>query len=687
MYNFKPPYFGAAYYPESFPREEIDADLDRLVSHGLNTVRIAEFAWSNMEPSENNYDFSLFREVVDKCKKRGISVVMCTPSACPPAWMGKKYPEIYELCGNIRARHGSRRATCPTNTLYHRFCAEIAEAMAKEFANDENIIGWQIDNEMSIMRRESGCTCPSCTEGFREFLRERYHNDINELNDAWGHYTWSLNFSCFEEIEPGDYSGNSMPAVHKYMWELYKSLSSSDFCRVQADIIRKYTDRPIGTDMMPTQQMDIAEANSHLDIIEVNNYDGPSHQMQFWNDAYRSQKDRPFWMTETSTCWNGGNTPLGSRRRGFCKANTLLPFAGGAEMVLYWLFRSHRGGYEMSHGSVVNAWGRDMQCSDEVREISRLLDKLAPDIENPRVDHGGMAIEFGHLPYVIDNYASFQSFNYLREPENCISYEDDMIYRIYAPLICEHFRPDVISPYKDLSPYKLLITHRHLTLDEGDFIERIMAWVRAGGTWIVGPYCDIVTKDLAKYKNGPLGHLEDFARVTRAYYIPAPEQRGHHPAANEGVLPTVTFADGSIGHTVENLAYDALIAGEDVRTLASYTAGTEYLDGYSAITETKVGLGRIILMGVQLIPEDYRIFIKKIAKECGITPITEGSENLRISILNTKTGKIFTAIEGEAKPAEVTIPFDSADLETEEKYTKGQVVKMEPYRCIFAKKL
>ena len=68
MYDFKPPYLGAAYYPESWPREEIDADLDRLVSHGLNTVRIAEFAWSTMEPKEGKFDFSLFREVVDKCK-------------------------------------------------------------------------------------------------------------------------------------------------------------------------------------------------------------------------------------------------------------------------------------------------------------------------------------------------------------------------------------------------------------------------------------------------------------------------------------------------------------------------------------------------------------------------------------------------------------------------------------------
>ena len=32
MHRFAPPYIGAAYYPESLPREQIDADLDLLIA-------------------------------------------------------------------------------------------------------------------------------------------------------------------------------------------------------------------------------------------------------------------------------------------------------------------------------------------------------------------------------------------------------------------------------------------------------------------------------------------------------------------------------------------------------------------------------------------------------------------------------------------------------------------------------
>ena len=227
MYDFKPPYLGAAYYPESWPREEIDADLDRLVSHGLNTVRIAEFAWSTMEPEEGKFDFSLFREVVDKCKARGIAVVMCTPSATPPSWMEHKYPEVMAEYSGKKATHGARRESCPTNKTFRKFCARITEEMAKEFCKDENIIGWQLDNEISTMQKETGCNCPSCRQGWTDYLKKRY-GTIKALNDAWEHYTWSLNFNSFDEVDAVD-GVVWMPPAQKSVWEEYKNECYIDF--------------------------------------------------------------------------------------------------------------------------------------------------------------------------------------------------------------------------------------------------------------------------------------------------------------------------------------------------------------------------------------------------------------------------------------------------------------------------
>ncbi len=41
---------GVCYYPEHWERRFWAEDLDRMLAVGLRTVRIAEFAWSFIEP-------------------------------------------------------------------------------------------------------------------------------------------------------------------------------------------------------------------------------------------------------------------------------------------------------------------------------------------------------------------------------------------------------------------------------------------------------------------------------------------------------------------------------------------------------------------------------------------------------------------------------------------------------------
>ena len=191
-------------------------------------------------------------------------------------------------------------------------------------------------------------------------------------------------------------------------------------------------------------------------------------------------------------------------------------------------------------------------------------------------------------------------------------------------------------------------------------------------------------KDLAKYRNAPFGHLEDWAKVTRDFYVPAPNT--NLPGVSDIPLPTIIMEDGTEAKPVTNLNFNVFTPSEEVKVRARYGEGTDYISGYAAITETKVGKGRIILMGAQLEYNDFRKFIKKIALECGIQPITEGDDTVQVNLLEGEYGTVFTAIECKGHGGNVTIPFDCTDIDTEEKYTKGQTVEMAAFRCIFAKK-
>ena len=84
-----PPYLGAAYYPEDWPLEQIDADVALMKDAGMKVMRVGEFAWSRMEPEEGRYDFDWLHTVVEKLGAAGISVIMCTPTCTPPIWPGR----------------------------------------------------------------------------------------------------------------------------------------------------------------------------------------------------------------------------------------------------------------------------------------------------------------------------------------------------------------------------------------------------------------------------------------------------------------------------------------------------------------------------------------------------------------------------------------------------------------------
>ena len=73
-------YFGVDYYPEHWPQERWETDARMMQEAGFNVVRLAEFAWVNMEPREGVFDFSWLDKALAILGRRGIQAIVVMPA-------------------------------------------------------------------------------------------------------------------------------------------------------------------------------------------------------------------------------------------------------------------------------------------------------------------------------------------------------------------------------------------------------------------------------------------------------------------------------------------------------------------------------------------------------------------------------------------------------------------------------
>ncbi len=599
--ELKAPYLGVAYYPEDWDECEIDKDIKRMKEIGINCARIGEFAWHRMEPKIGEFDFSFFKMVVDKLYAAGIAVVMGTPTATPPIWLSRKYPDVFsESKDGQRSYHGGRRHCCSNNPHYIEYSLRIVEEQAKAFADHPGIVGWQIDNE--IYAFGGGCFCPECVAKFHDYLRNKY-GSIDNLNKAWNLNLFSQWYDDFEEIpEPRRAWHN--PHI-KLEWETFQSESQVQFVHRQADILHKYVRVPVGTDTMPFNGIDYRKMTDKLDIVQFNHYNTPDnlHCCAFWFDYLRMFKEHPFWNTETATNWNGSvEMPQSIKPEGYCVANSWLPIVLGGEANMYWLWRTHWAGHELTHGAVIDSTGRDMHTVGEVMKTADGFKKAAEFINGTKV--------------ITDVAIHYTSLNWrMHETQKVVwdmPYTEHVTDKLYKPLTMQGVRPDIIDAVEELDRYKLIFSPQMMTIDEAGLPERMEQWVKNGGTWVAGPLTDVRNSIGARYTDSLYGMLEKLTGIHWCYGIPD----------REGNIK----AQWSDGTAFSGSWWYELSDENDNEALVKVTEGHSAIVGKAVVIKCRVGKGNVILVGSVPSAEDGDKLIRLALETAGIeTPQITGS--------------------------------------------------------------
>ncbi len=374
-----PVYFGVDYYPEHWPAQMLEEDLDRIAQLGATMIRIGEFAWHLLEPQQGQYEFGYFDHVLDEAHKRGLAVMFGTPTATFPAWLATQYPSILSAdeYGVTRA-FGGRRQYCYNSPVYRRYAAGITAACVEHYAPHPAVVAWQVDNEFGHEGSDN-CFCPTCQTGFRDWLRVKYA-DIDALNQRWGTIFWGQTYNDFDEIPAPLPTITTHNPTLKLDWMRFRSHSLNAFSDEMVAIIKRGSrdDQPV-THNLPGGFFDKlwshAENVRDLDVVSYDNYPvwgglkepmTPA-QIAMTLDFVRGLQHKNFWIVEQLMGAQGHDVIGYLPRPDQARMWAYQAFGHGCELMLWFRWRGMTRGAEQFCFGIIDHDNRAGRKYEEVK--------------------------------------------------------------------------------------------------------------------------------------------------------------------------------------------------------------------------------------------------------------------------------------------------------------------------------
>ena len=473
--TFNKPLYGAAYYSEYTPTDRLDEDIRLMKEAGLTVVRVGESTWSLFEPQDGQFEFAWMDRILDKMYAAGIKVILGTPTYSIPSWMAAEHPEVLShTIDDKQSYYGIRQNMDLKNPTYLRYCERIIRKMMEHFAQHPAIIGYQVDNEVEARNIDN----PDYFEGFRDYIKEEFKDDLKELNRRWGLNYWGMNINKWEDFY--DRKGVTNPS-YKIWWERWNRKVTADFLNWQVDIVNEYRrpDQFVFHCFMPYFcNIDQVEAFRQMEYPAINVY----YTMQDGQDGawigYSCDFMRPvskhhnFLITET----NAQGTGWSSRDQwppydGQLRQNMYAFLSGGANMVEYWHWSTLHYGQETYWRGILGHEGLPNRVYAEFQRGAAELDKVGDRLVNIQKQNR-VALLFSH-----DSKHALDFMPYTDRDQ----YKD---YLLYEALYRQNIECDILPVDKpemqDFSKYDMLvIPSLYVATDE--LLQKISDFVKNGG--------------------------------------------------------------------------------------------------------------------------------------------------------------------------------------------------------------
>jgi beta-galactosidase len=517
----QPMQLGTCYYPEHWPEAKWAEDAARMAAMGLSRVRIAEFAWSRIEPEAGRFDWDWLDRAVEVLHGAGLGVIMCTPTATPPKWLVDAMPDMVAVDRSGRVRgFGSRRHYCFSHAGYRAESRRITRAVAERYGAHPGVVMWQTDNEFGCHATTVSYS-DAARAGFRRWLAQRYAN-VAALNAAWGNVFWSMDYASFDAIELPNLTVTEANPAHWLDFRRYASDQVVAFNREQVEIIRECSPgRAVAHNFMGFvtdfdhhamgADIDVAGWDSYpLGFLESFWFSEPekaAYQRQghpdiaaFHHDLYRGCTVGGRWAVLEQqpgpvnwARWNPAPLP------GMVRLWTLEAAAHGAELVSYFRWRQAPFAQEQMHAGLLRPDSIEAPAADEVRSAAADLAAIGAI---PAGDRHVALIWSYDADWVTDIQPQGAGFKAVRQA-----------FEMYSAFRQCGLNVDIVAPGAAWEEYPLVVIPCLPILPDG-FAERLAAH---DGEVLIGPRTGSKTANLTIPDGLAPGDLVDVlgVKVTR----------------------------------------------------------------------------------------------------------------------------------------------------------------------------
>ncbi len=643
---------GAAWYPEQWPEARWDEDLRLMEAAHLSVVRVAEFAWSTLEPAEGKFELDWLERAIALAEKHHIMVVLGTPTATPPAWLTSKYPDTLRTEENGRlAKHGNRAQESVTSARYRMFCKRIVEQMALRFGHNPNVVGWQIDNEYSyaLMSYDD-----DARKQFQDWLQTKY-GTLASLNEHWTTAYWSQTYDDWREI-PIPQAGHNPGLLLD--WKRFMTDEWVSYQQDQIDVIRAHAAARqfiTGNLMGWWDGLDQYKLTAPLTFASWDDYVGTGHldaaRNGMTHDLMRGLKRQNFWVMETQpgdVNWSPLNNFL---NKGEVRIMTWDAIGHGADDVNFWQWRSALNGQEQYHGALVGPDGTGLPLLEEVSQVGK---------EFAQVEGAFRGTTVVSQVALLHSYESRWAIDWQK---HTAKYDQIAVFKgYYAALRKLAQSVDIVSPEAPLAQYKLVVAP-DLNLIPDKLAQHLAEYVRNGGHLVLGPRSGLKDEFNALLTQRQPGALTSMlgGRVEQFY------------ALEKDVPVTGKWGEGTASLWAEQLKASA----PDTEVLMQYGLSNGWLDGQPAVITRSVGKGRITYIGAilddKLLDGAASWMTRTSGVEAVLGPVPEGVE---VSRRVAEGKQVFVLINFTQTVQHVTLPRAMKSLL---EGTDVQAVELPPY--------